>query len=513
MRFTPLIRLGAVATIASVALTACSAGDVEPAASDDVGNAPLLTIGSLQEPTSWDPAQANEGHLAPIYQSVYDTLIKREPDGELSPMLATDWTVADDGLSLELDLRTDVTFTDGEAFDAEAVKTNIEHFQSANGPLQSNLASVASVDIVDEDTVMLNLVSPDPDLPYNLANAGGYMGSPAALGTPEMALVPVGTGPYTLDEARSVTGSTIALMRNDEYWGDPLPFDEVDFKILTDETARLNALTSGQVDVAALNRAASALQAKSAGLNAPDAYSTGWSGILFFDRDGALQPELSDVRVRKALALAIDSEALVDVGWEGLGSPTSQIFGPQTEGFDESLESSYEYDPEGAKGLLAEAGAEDLEITLPISPVFEPIIYDAIVQNWEDVGVKVNRMQWGPGEAVPAMQRGDVPLAFMQLAQRSDWNTTQFVLAPEAPWNPLGSSDPELDALIASYPTASESEQVTIAREINEWVIDNVWFAPVMRPDQFVFSGDSVEFDVQVQQAVPSIYNYRPTGE
>lgn len=513
MRFAPLIRLGAVGTAAAVALTACSAGDPGPTASEEGGTAPLLTIGSLQEPMSWDPAQANEGHLAPVYQSVYDTLIKRDPDGELSPMLATDWTVADDGLSLELDLRTDVTFTDGTAFDADAVKANIEHFQSANGPLQSNLASVASVDVVDEDTVTLNLVSADPDLPYNLANAGGYMGSPAALGTPEMALAPVGTGPYVMDEANSVTGSTIALVRNEEYWADPLPFDEVDFKILTDETARLNALTSGQVDVAALNRAASALQAKSAGLNAPDAYSTGWSGILFFDRDGALQPELADVRVRKALALAIDSEALVDVGWEGLGAPTSQIFGPQTEGFDESLESSYEYDPERAKELLAEAGVNDLEITLPISPVFEPIIYDAIVQNWEDVGVTVNRMQWGPGEAVPAMQRGDVALAFMQLAQRSDWNTTQFVLAPEAPWNPLGSTDPELEALIASYPTASESEQATIAREINEWTIDNVWFAPVMRPDQFVFSGDSIEFDVQVQQAIPSIYNFRPTGK
>lgn len=512
MRFSRFIRLGAAAAVVAVALTACSAGDGESAESGEAAAAPLLTVGSLQEPTSWDPAQANEGHLAPVYQSVYDTLIKREPDGELTPMLASDWSVADDGLSLELDLRTDVAFTDGEVFDAEAVRANIEHFQTANGPLQSNLASISSVEVVDEDTVRLNLASPDPDLPYNLANAGGYMGSPAALGTPEMALVPVGTGPYILDEARSVTGSTIALVRNENYWGDPLPFDEVDFKILADETARLNALTSGQVDVAALNRAASALQAKSAGLNSPEAYSTGWSGILFFDRDGALQPELADVRVRKALALAIDSDALVDVGWEGLGSATSQIFSPQTEGFDESLETAYDYDPERAKELLAEAGAEDLEITLPISPVFEPIIYDAIVQNWEDVGVTVDRMQWGPGEAVPSMQRGDVALAFMQLAQRSDWNTTQFVLAPHAPWNPLGSSDPELDALIASFPIATETEQATIAREINEWIIDNVWFAPVMRPDQFVFSGDSVEFDVQVQQAVPSIYNYHPTG-
>lgn len=122
MRFSRLIRLGAAAAVVAVALTACSAGDGESAESGEAAAAPLLTVGSLQEPTSWDPAQANEGHLAPVYQSVYDTLIKREPDGELTPMLVSDWSVVDDGLSLELDLRTDVAFTDGEVFDAEAVR-------------------------------------------------------------------------------------------------------------------------------------------------------------------------------------------------------------------------------------------------------------------------------------------------------------------------------------------------------------------------------------------------------
>jgi peptide/nickel transport system substrate-binding protein len=508
--------LGGTAAVA-LAISACAAGgtQAEPAETGDGGpaTAPLLVIGSLQEPTSWDPAQANEGHLAPVYQSVYDTLIKREPNGELSPMLATEWTVSDDGLSLELELRDDVTFSDGAPFDAEAVKANIEHFKTANGPLQGNLANVSGAEVVDADTVILRLDSPDPDLPANLANAGGYMGSPAALGSPEIAAAPVGSGPYVLDTASSVVGSAYKLTRNEDYWGDPLPFDTVEFRILADETARLNALTSGQIDFASLNRAASAVQAAGAGLNQPDPFSVNWGGILFFDRDGQLQPELADVRVREALAIAIDAEALVDVGWEGLGQPTAQVFGPDTAAYDEALDSAYEYDPERAKELLADAGAEDLEITLPISPVFEPIIYDAIIQNWEDIGVTVNRFQWGPGEAVPSMLRGEFPIAFMTLAQRSDWNTTQFLLSPDAPWNPLASSDPELDALIAEYPAADEAGRADIARQINEWVIENVWFAPVMRPDTFNFYGDKIEIVPQVQQAVPSIYNFTPSGQ
>ena len=95
---------------------ATAATSPEPSGSGDTTTAPLLTIGSLTEPTSWDPAQANEGHFAPIYQSVYDTLIKREPDGRLSPMLATDWTLSDDKLTLQLELRDDVTWHDGTPF-------------------------------------------------------------------------------------------------------------------------------------------------------------------------------------------------------------------------------------------------------------------------------------------------------------------------------------------------------------------------------------------------------------
>jgi peptide/nickel transport system substrate-binding protein len=512
-RLTALI--GGTAAVA-LALTACAGGGStsDSAESGEAGaTAPLLVIGSLQEPSSWDPAQANEGHLAPIFQSVYDTLIKREPDGELSPMLATEWTTSEDGLSLELELRDDVTFTDGTPFDAEAVKANIEHFKTANGPMQGNLSNVTGAEVVDEDTVILRLDSPDPDLPQNLSNAGGYMGSPAALGSSDIAAEPVGTGPYVLDTSSTVVGSTYKVTRNEDYWGDPLPFDAVEFRILADETARLNALTSGQIDFASLNRAASAVQAEAAGVNQPDPFSVNWGGILFFDRDGQLQPELADVRVREALAIAIDAQALVDVGWEGLGQATAQVFGPDTEAYDESLDSAYAYDPERAMELLEEAGASDLEITLPISPVFEPIIYDAIIQNWEDIGVTVNRHQWGPGEAIPSMQRGEFPIAFMTLAQRSDWNTTQFLLSPESPWNPLGSSDPELDALIAEYPAADEAGRADIARQINEWVIDNVWFAPIMRPDTFNFYGDKIEIVPQVQQAVPSIYNFTPSGQ
>ncbi|WP_221583507.1 ABC transporter substrate-binding protein [Microbacterium sp. G2-8] len=513
MRRTRIMSMAAATAAAALTLTACggSSGDDGGGTSAD-GTAPLLSLGALLEPTSWDPAQANEGHLAPIYQSLYDTLIKREPDGELSPMLATEWSWSDDELALTLELRDDVTFSDGVAFDAEAVVANIEHFQQANGPMLGNLSAVESAEAVDTHTVVLHLASPDPDLPDSLANAGGYMASPDALAAGTIETEPAGSGPYTYDQDGSVAGSTISFTRTEAYWGEDLPYDEVEFQILTDETARLNALTSGQVNFTALNRAASALQATGAGLNMEEDFTVNWAGILFFDRDGAIQPEFEDPRVREALALAIDRQALVDVGWEGLGETTSQVYGPDSNAYDEELESAYEYDPERAEELLAEAGAGDMTITFPTTAVFEPVLYDAIFQNWEDIGVTVKTEQWGPGEAIPSMMRGEYAASFFTLAQRSDWGTVKFLLAEDASWNPLGSTDPELQDLIDAYPAASEEERPQVARDINTWIVENDWFAPIARPGTFNLWDDTVDVEVQTRQAVPSIYNFAPAG-
>lgn len=504
----PVAAIGGLAAVALV-LSGCT-GTVETPPEDNV-TAPLLQLGSLVEPTSWDPAQANEGHYAPIYQAVYDTLLKRDPSGEVVPMLASEWSVSDDQLSYELTIRDDVTFSDGTALDSAVVVANLQHFQEANGPMASSIGGIQSIEAPDADTVILTLAQPNPALPIALSGPAGYMASPDALGTEGITTSPVGSGPYLYSADDSVVGSTITFVRNPDYWGDPLPFDEIEFQVLTDENARLNALISGQVDASVLNRASSAVQAEASGLGS-EVYTTGWQGILFFDRDGEMLPELADPRVREALTLAIDKEAIVENVALGLADPTSQTFGPQTEGFREDLEDAYGYDPDRARELLAEAGAEDLSFVFPTSTVFDPAIYDSILQSWADIGVTVTRHEWGPGEAIASMLRADFPISWMSLAQRSDWSHVQFLLSPTATWNPFDSEDPELNGLIADYLDADEAGRAEIAEQINEFVVDAYWFAPVMREYQHFYFNDEVLVERQVEQAVPSIYNYRPSG-
>jgi peptide/nickel transport system substrate-binding protein len=155
----------------------------------------------VQESRSWDPAHAHVGHILQPYQAAYDSLLLREPDGKLSPMLATEWKYNDTNTKLTVDLRTDVTFSDGAKFDAEAAKANLEHFKTANGPQMAQLTAVSNIAVVDADTIELNLSAPDPSLEFYLSQAAGLMGSPKALGSEAIKTEPVGSGPYVMDKA------------------------------------------------------------------------------------------------------------------------------------------------------------------------------------------------------------------------------------------------------------------------------------------------------------------------
>jgi peptide/nickel transport system substrate-binding protein len=502
-RITPAAALSAVAIFA---LTACGT----PAPADEpAATAPLLRIGSLQEPTGWDPSQSNEAHQIPFFQAVYDSILKREPDGSLAPMLATEWTTSDDGLVWTFDLRDDVTFTDGAVFDAEAAKANLDHFKAANGPFASNLGGVESVDVVDDDTFTVTLKAPDPSLGLVMSGPAGFMASPEALEA-GITTEPVGSGPYVLDTAGTVVGSTYGFDRNDDYWGDQLPFDRVEFTIYTDETARVNALRSGQVDAAVLQRVSSATEADGAGLTTEPQYRN-WEGIIFGDRDGTMVPELAERDVRQALCEAIDREAILDVVALGRAELTSQVFREGTEGFDPDLQDAYQYDPEHAEELLADARATGMALTLPQSPVFDPAIYGSIAQNWSDIGVTVGSHQWGPGEAVPSMQNAEFPVFYMALGQRDDWRAVRQLVAPTAPWNPFGTERDEVNELIEQIRTGDEEELATAARALNEYLVEEYWFCPVMRMENlFYWNASVVDVELQTELAVPAIYNYRP---
>ncbi len=510
MKLGPKAAAAAIVLSASLALTACGGGNAGAGTGSTTGTKTVtaLTLGTLRDLTSWDPAQAHVGHALQPYQAAYDSLILREPDGKLSPMLATAWKYNDTNTKLTVDLRTDVTFSDGAKFDAAAAKANMDHFKKANGPQMAQLGSVSDVAVVDADTIDINLSAPEPALEYFLSQAAGLMGSPAALGTDAIKTVPVGSGPYVMDKAASVKDSQSVFTAREGYWNKDLQkYKKLTLKVLLDPTARTNALVSGQIDATLLDPK-NGKQAEGAKMKL-ETNQVDWSGLLLLDRDGTKNPALANVKVRQAINHAFDRKTILDQVMLGQGTPTSQPFGKDSGAWSEELENYYSYDPEKAKQLLKESGFEGkVSIDVPTLPGAETLI-SVLKQQLADVGITLN-----PGAAITNTFTSDVaaqkyPALFYNLFQGQPTVAIDQIVSTKALYNPFKTTTPELEAKIAAVRTGGE-DAGKLAQEVNKYVVEQAWFAPLFRVNQMYYHNDKVNVTPQVQQAVPSIYNYSP---
>ncbi|BCW57232.1 ABC transporter substrate-binding protein [Arthrobacter sp. StoSoilB20] len=510
MKLGPKAAAAAIVLSASLALTACGGGGAGAGNGSTAGSKTVtaLTLGTLRDLTSWDPAQAHVGHALQPYQAAYDSLILREPDGKLSPMLATAWKYNDTNTKLTVDLRTDVTFSDGAKFDAAAAKANMDHFKKANGPQMAQLSSVSDVAVVDADTIDINLTAPEPALEFFLSQAAGLMGSPAALGTDAIKTVPVGSGPYVMDKAASVKDSQSVFTVREDYWNKDLQkFKKLTLKILLDPTARTNALVSGQIDATLLDPK-NGKQAEGAKMKL-ETNQVDWSGLLLLDRDGTKNPALANVKVRQAINHAFDRKTILDQVMLGQGTPTSQPFGKDSGAWTEELENYYSYDPEKAKQLLKESGFEGkVSIDVPTLPGGETLI-SVMKQQLADVGITLN-----PGAAITNTFTSDVaaqkyPALFYNLFQGQPTVAIDQIVSTKALYNPFKTTSPELEAKIAAVRTGG-ADAGKLAQEVNKYVVEQAWFAPLFRVNQMYYHNDKVNVTPQVQQAVPSIYNYSP---
>ncbi|MFT4305312.1 MAG: ABC transporter substrate-binding protein [Microbacterium sp.] len=502
----------ALAAAVAAALSACTATGAD---GSDSTEPTVLKIGTATAFSSWDPTQASEGHLFPAYQAVYDTLLRKEADGTLSPWLATDWTYDEDDTQLTLDLRDDVTFSDGTALDADVVVANLDAFRDGTGSAATTLANVADVEAVDSDTVRIELSEPDPALLDYLANAAGLIASADAVGTDSIATTPVGSGPYTLDAEDSSVDDTLVFVKNEDYWNpDVQHYDRIEISYLPDATARLNALLSGQVDAAVLD-VKSADEAASAGYGVLD-NPINWRGFVISDRAGTLVPALADVRVRQAINYAIDSSSILSEIYGGYGTVTSQIFGPDSTAYVADLDDAYPYDPEKAKELLAEAGYADgfaLQFTYWANYTDAAEI-PVLIDEFAAVGITATAVAV-PGDAeVADVFAGDYPLSLINLFQPNTFQTIGQALLPDSTYNLLGTQDATVDAEVEQIQYGGDTDAATqAAQELNEYIVDQAWFAPWFRSSVlWGYDTDTVSVEIQAQQAAPSIYNYSPAG-
>lgn len=507
MRFRPrLITALACFVISLLTLAACGGSSGAGGTSSET-----LTIAASVDADSFDPAQAHQGHYVQYYQPVYDSLLRRKPDGTIVPMLATEWSYNDDRTELTLQLRKGVKFTDGTPVDAEAVKFNLDRFRNGNGPDASLLSLISAVETKGKYTVVIKLKAPDPGLLNKLAYQCSYIASPKAIKNGNIATDPVGSGPYMFEASASKPGAQYTFVKNPDYWNPSLQkFDKIVIKPLNSASARLNALLSGQVDAAIL-ASKQAERAKAAGMTA-HFYHVNWRGLFLFDRTGEHVPALGNVKVRRAINYAINKKAILTQVRAGLGEVTSQILPPDVPGYVPELDHAYPYNPDKARQLLEQAGyGQGFNLTIPtVQGFMDPALTAAIGQNLKEVGINVTWRNVAISDYIANLIKGKYPVAFFSEAQGTMWWSIQVEIAPDATYNPYGTSDPKVQAWISTVQNGSDAERKKAATELNRYLVEQAWFAPFYRPKVPFFTNETVTVQPQELQVVPSIYNYAP---
>lgn len=316
-----------------------------------------LRVGRPSDPSTLDPHFSTAGADHTFLYALYDGLVGFDLETlEPVPGLAESWELLDD-TTLVLQLRDGVQFHDGTPLNAEAVKFNIERsLNDERSTGRADVGNIESVEVVDDLSVRINLVRPDSALLLILSDRVGMMVSPSAVGeqggTVERA--PVGTGPFKFVEW--TPGDRVVVERNPDYWRDDVYLDGIQFIVLSDVDARVNALVSGQVDVVDEVSALDIDFLKSAdGLEVKFGPSLQYQ--KWFMNQG--RPPLNDPAVRHAINVAIDREALNETLQGGYGEVAWMPFPSTHWAYQPDLVPSYDFDPELARKLLAEAGYQD----------------------------------------------------------------------------------------------------------------------------------------------------------
>ncbi|WP_137744788.1 ABC transporter substrate-binding protein [Robertmurraya siralis] len=366
-----------------------------------------LVFGRGGDSTSLDPAATTEGEAFKVTVNLYETLINfGEQDTEIHPGLATEWSTSEDGLTHTLKLREGVKFHDGTDFNADAVVYNFERWKGGDKEqfyyYNSQFGDkIDSVTAVDEYTVEFKLNTPIAPFYKNLAMSPFGIASPTAIEEhgDNFFKNPVGTGPFKFKEWRE--NDRITIVKNEDYWQEGLPkLDEVIFRVIPENSARLNALATGEVDlIDGVNFSDKETIESNPELQVFErpSLNIGYLGLT------STRKPLDNKLVRQALNHAVNKQEIIDAFYAGAADPAINPMPPVVAGYNPEVE-DYEYDPEKAKELLAEAGYPDgFEMELWAMPVPRPYmpegqkVAEALQKMFEEIGVKAKIVtyEWG----------------------------------------------------------------------------------------------------------------------
>jgi peptide/nickel transport system substrate-binding protein len=326
-----------------------------------------LVIGLTLEPTGLDPTAKAGAEIAEVVlYTVFETLTKISSDGSVTPLLAERWDISPDLKTCTFKLRQGVKFQNGEPFNAQSVKFSFDRAAAANSTNKDKRTFTnITTQVVDEHTVVLINKEIEPDLLFLLGQASAILVEPKTVDT--NATKPVGTGPYRLDSWAK--GSGIVLAKWDGFRNaSAVQIRKASFRFISEPAAQTTALLSGDVDL---------FPHASVSRSLPQFENDKRFQVVFNASRGKTilainnkRKPLDDVRVRRAIAAAIDRKAVIEAAVDGRGIPIGSHYVPGAPGYVDTTGVN-PFDIEKAKKLLAEAGVKtplELDLVLPPPP-------------------------------------------------------------------------------------------------------------------------------------------------
>jgi peptide/nickel transport system substrate-binding protein len=466
-----------------------------------------LNVGFASDTKTLDPIFSIEFSERQVIYTIFNTLVRLDTDFSIRPELAASWEVQKDGTRVVFHLREGVKFHDGTAFDAAAVKWNIDRRldPAVKSPQQSGLAQViASVEIVDSATVAFNLKSPFPGLLGMLGQREGFMESPAAAekAGADFGSNPVGTGPFVFREWQR--GNHITVERNLGYWESGKPYlDRIVFHDISGSIVGIQRLLTGELDFVAELSPQDVRQVegrKGIGLEPSPVgrwYSLQWQ---------VDKPPFDNFKLRQAVAHAIDRKRLVDILMQGK-APVAEGATPKALWWYDPELRSYDYDPAKAKALLAEAGYPngiDLTLAAPTVALLQQL--DQLVQEQlKAVAINVKLEPVANSEWYARVVQQAINFTPQRWSQRPDPDGLFTILFHGKGYaNSTNYKNPEVDALLDKARVLLDNEaRKPLYREAQKIVTRDLPYVPLFFSVEYAAIRDVAQGFMWIPDEIP----------
>jgi peptide/nickel transport system substrate-binding protein len=502
----------AVPVVALALVTAgCTSGTSSGSSSSvsSGGEKAQLTLAQTVDFYGWDPS-SQPGYQGWTAEAVWDQLCKTDANGKAVPDVADTFEITNNNKTFKAHIREGQKFSDGTPVDSAAVKASFE-FAAKNGGGQADYKGIT---IETPDANNISITWPEPQGPIMDNKACNPKIVPGAFLAAKKWDKPLGSGPYVLDEAASTTGSVYTFTKNENHWNAKnYPYKKLVVKVITSDTAAVSALKTGQID-AVLVPQASLNEVEASGQKVIK-FQGQTTRLLLTDYAGKVVKPIGNLKVRQAINMVFDKKAMAESLYQGNAEPTPQVFRKGTDAYIDGMQDPYPFDVEKAKSLMADAGYANgftLELPTMTGQNFETLM-PYVTQQLAKINVQVKQVPLTGANAIGDLLSGKYPVVLWQLGNLGNSALQIYIEStPEGWWNLQHQPDQYVVSRWTQIKSADPTEAAKLQKEINQYQVDQAWFAPmVYMGTNYAYNASKVDIPTQSDQEalVPKLRDFK----